>query len=311
VYTVDITNSASNVQGFLNLNKPSGMTSHDCVGRVRRLLHLKRIGHGGTLDPMATGVLPIAIGTATRLLQFLAPEKTYQATIRFGLQTTTDDVTGEAIATAPVPHLTLEIVEAALPKFQGKILQIPPQFSAIQIQGQRLYDLARRGEVIDVPARWVDVFYLKPLAWRAGDFPELDVEIACGTGTYIRAIARDLGTLLGTGGTLAALVRTANCGFHLSESLNFEALETATQADQFTPIPPSHALQHLPALELDSESARRWCCGQKLPFPISTAPTQTTETEQIFRVTDPAGQLLGVGQSLEGLLLARVVLTPN
>jgi tRNA pseudouridine55 synthase len=217
---------------------------------------------------------------------------------------------GEAIATTPAPHLTLEIVEAALPKFQGKILQIPPQFSAIQVQGQRLYDLARRGEVIDVPARWVEVFYLKPLAWRAGDFPELDVEIACGTGTYIRAIARDLGTLLGTGGTLAALVRTASCGFHLSESLNFEALEAATQADQFTPIPPSHALQHLPALELDSDSARRWCCGQKLPFPISITSTQTTEAEPIFRVTDPAGQLLGVGQSTEGLLLAKVVLTP-
>jgi tRNA pseudouridine55 synthase len=298
------------VQGFLNLNKPSGMTSHDCVGRVRRLLRLKRVGHGGTLDPMATGVLPIAIGTATRLLQFLAPEKTYQATIRFGLQTTTDDITGEAIATLPAPHLTLKIVEAALPKFQGKILQIPPQFSAIQIQGQRLYDLARRGEVIDVPARWVDVFYLKPLAWRAGDFPELDVEIACGTGTYIRAIARDLGTLLETGGTLAALVRTVSCGLALSESLSFEALEVKIQADQFTPIPPNLALQHLPVLELDSESGRRWCCGQKLPFPLSTAPTQMMTAEPIFRVTDSAGQLLGVGQSTEGLLFAKVVLTP-
>ena len=170
-------------EGFLNLNKPAGMTSHDCVGRVRRLLKLKRVGHGGTLDPAVTGVLPIALGKATRLLQFLQQGKAYRGTIRFGLITATDDLEGEILSARSVPELTLETVQAALPNFMGNISQFPPNYSAVQVGGKRLYDLARQGKTVEVAARNVEVFRLEILDWRAGDFPELDLAIACSPAT--------------------------------------------------------------------------------------------------------------------------------
>ncbi|OCR01114.1 tRNA pseudouridine(55) synthase TruB [Oscillatoriales cyanobacterium USR001] len=253
-------------EGFLNLNKPLGMTSHDCVARVRRLLKLKRVGHGGTLDPAATGVLPIALGKATRLLQFLAQGKAYRGTIRFGLVTATDDLEGEVLNASPVPNLSLEQVKTALPSFVGKIQQVPPQYSAIHVEGKRLYDLARQGETVVVPARTVEVLSLEVLDWRPGDFPELDLAIACGTGTYIRAIARDLGAMLAVGGTLAALTRTVSSGFHVSESLSFEELETQLQQGTFQAIAPSAALAHLPAIVISAQDAPRWCQGQRLPW---------------------------------------------
>lgn len=134
------------MNGFLNLNKPFGLTSHDCVARVRRLLHLKRVGHGGTLDPAAIGVLPIALGRATRLLQYLSHDKAYRATVRFGVRTATDDMAGEVLAADPCPQLTLPEVQKFLPQFLGKIQQIPPSYSAIQVGGKRLYELARAGK---------------------------------------------------------------------------------------------------------------------------------------------------------------------
>ncbi|MEQ8963487.1 MAG: tRNA pseudouridine(55) synthase TruB, partial [Coleofasciculus sp. C2-GNP5-27] len=136
------------MQGFLNLNKSAGFTSHDCVAKVRRLLRLKRVGHGGTLDPLATGVLPIALGRATRLLQYMTSDKAYRATIRLGVKTTTDDLEGDIVATASASGLTLETVVPLLQQFQGKIDQIPPMYSAVQVQGKRLYELARAGKTV-------------------------------------------------------------------------------------------------------------------------------------------------------------------
>jgi tRNA pseudouridine55 synthase len=296
--------------GFLNLNKPSGMTSHDCVAKVRRLLRLKRVGHGGTLDPAATGVLPIALDKATRLLQFLRPEKAYQATIRLGVQTTTDDLEGEIIAKQPVSGLSLETVKTALQQFQGLIQQVPPNYSAIQIQGKRLYDLARAGETIDIPARQVQVDRIEVLDWRSGEFPELDVEIACGPGTYIRAIARDLGIALNTGGVLAALTRTASCGFQLVDSLTFDELETQIQQQTFQPISPVAALAHLPSAILSAIDAKRWCQGQK----IANLPPTTSEIEfpTSIRVHQEDGSFLGIGQLISGdlgaILIPQIVL---
>src|SRR6478672_6237294 len=224
------------VQGFLNLNKPTGMTSHDCVAKVRRLLKQKRVGHGGTLDPAATGVLPLAIGRATRLLQFLRSDKAYRATVRLGVRTTTDDLEGETLSAEAAPELALESVRAALPQFVGQLQQIPPAYSAVQVEGRRLYSLARAGEAIEVQARAVEVYGIEVLDWRSGDFPELDLAIACGPGTYIRAIARDLGEVLGVGGTLAALTRSESCGLTLADSLSFADLEAQLTAGTFTPI---------------------------------------------------------------------------
>ncbi|NEP44277.1 MAG: tRNA pseudouridine(55) synthase TruB, partial [Okeania sp. SIO2H7] len=146
------------MEGFINLNKAVGMTSHDCVAKVRGLLRLKRVGHGGTLDPAATGVLPIALGKATRLLQFMAPGKAYRATVRLGLTTTTDDLEGEVIDSKPSPDLTLAEVERVLPNFVGAIEQVPPIYSAIKVKGKKLYDLARQGQNVDVPSRTVEVY---------------------------------------------------------------------------------------------------------------------------------------------------------
>jgi tRNA pseudouridine55 synthase len=145
--------------GFISIDKPPQITAHDCVSKLRKLLKQKKIGHGGTLDPMATGVLPIAAGNATRLLRFLPDGKAYEARIRFGIVTNTDDITGEVISDRPCPNLTIDEVKSLLPLFQGKITQRPPAFSAIQVNGQRLYDLARRGEIAeaDIPMRSVEI----------------------------------------------------------------------------------------------------------------------------------------------------------
>jgi tRNA pseudouridine55 synthase len=252
------------VQGFLNLNKPAGITSHDCVARVRRLLRIKRVGHGGTLDPAATGVLPIALGCATRLLQYMQQDKAYRATIRFGVTTATDDLEGEILTAAPAPHLTPDTVKAALGQFLGTIEQVPPAYSAIQVGGKRLYDLARKGIPVEVPARQVQVHNIEILDWRPADFPEIDLEIACGPGTYIRAIARDLGAALQTGGTLARLTRTFSSGFTLEDSLTFDALSEQLEEGRFEPVPPAAALAHLAAVNLPVAAARKWCQGQKI-----------------------------------------------
>lgn len=287
--------------GFLNLNKPAGMTSHDCVGRVRRLLKLKRVGHGGTLDPAVTGVLPIALGKATRLLQFLQQGKAYRGTIRFGLTTATDDLEGEIINSQPVPHLSLEKVQSALPNFIGKIEQFPPNYSAVQVGGKRLYDLARKGETVDVAARNVEVFRLEVLDWRSGDFPELDLAVSCGAGTYIRAIARDLGAMLNAGGTLAALNRTESSGFSVADSLSFEELEMQLQENKFSPILPAQVLGHLDTIVLSPEYAKRWFQGHRLPLPefLENRKLETNTSipsSSPLQVYNEDGHFLGIGQ---------------
>ncbi|MDZ8054001.1 MAG: tRNA pseudouridine(55) synthase TruB [Aulosira sp. ZfuVER01] len=288
------------MQGFLNLNKPFGWTSHDCVARVRKLLHLKRVGHAGTLDPAATGVLPIAFGKATRLLQYLPSNKAYKATIRLGVRTTTDDLQGEIITSAPCPGLSLAEVKTLLPQFEGKIEQIPPSYSAIQVDGKRLYDLARRGEKVEVPVRTVEVFQIEILDWREGEYPELDIAIACGAGTYIRAIARDLGAILETGGTLAALIRTESSGFHLADSLTLGDLEAQLQTGTFQPIALDATLQHLPSVTLPAISAQKWCQGQRIPV--------TLDISGIVRVYHEEARFLGIGEVKGEDLLASKVL---
>lgn len=293
--------------GFLNLNKPFGWTSHDCVAKVRRLLKQKRVGHGGTLDPAATGVLPIAVGKATRLLSFLPENKAYRARIRLGMQTNTDDLEGEILATKPASDLTLEQIKSFIPQFIGKIEQIPPAFSAIQKDGKRLYELARKGEAVEVPKRIVEVDRIEIVGWYGEEYPELEVDIACGGGTYIRAIARDLGEMLNVGGTLAALKRTESCGMKLSESLTLEELETQLKEGIFSLIPPAIALQHLRAIALSATDAKRWCMGQKI-----ICENYEYTSQRSVRVCDKDKQLLGMGEvennSENWVLVPKIVL---
>lgn len=299
------------MDGFLNLYKPAGFTSHDCVAKLRRSLKLKRIGHAGTLDPAATGVLPMAIGRATRLLQFLPGEKSYRAVIRLGITTTTDDLEGEMLRETPADGLTLSTVEAALSQFQGRIEQLPPRYSAVQVEGQRLYDLARTGQEISVKPRNVEVYAIQVKDWRPGEFAELEVDIRCGAGTYIRAIARDLGQLLQVGGCLASLLRTSSSGFDLAESLTLAAVETAMQQSILPLVAPEVALRHLDTMILSDAIARRWCLGQRIAW--ADLATEAAPTQAI-RIHHVSGQFLGIGQRQfrqDGFVLApEVVYAP-
>ena len=292
--------------GFVSIDKPPDITAHDCVSKLRKLLKQKKIGHGGTLDPMATGVLPIAVGNATRLLRFLPSGKAYVAKIRFGVVTNTDDITGEVLSDRPCPDLQLDAVEQILPIFQGKISQRPPAFSAIQVDGKRLYDLARRGEITgaDVPMREVEVKEIKVLGWTEGDYPELDVAIACGTGTYIRAIARDLGEKLGCGATLSGLRRTFSNGFDLAASLTFEQVAEKLRSQSLEILAPDHGLHFLPEVNLDAEQTKCWCMGQTLKLPDLQVDSQ------YVRMYDHEMNFLGVSEVNESVLQPIVVLSP-
>lgn len=292
--------------GFLNLNKPPGVTAHDCVSRTRKILHQKRIGHSGTLDPAAVGVLPIAVGNSTRLIRFLPGGKTYKATVRFGQRTTTDDLDGEIVASQTCTKLELAEIEVLIPLFLGTIQQIPPAFSAIQVQGVRLYELARAGKAVDVPIRTVEVKNIQVLDWRSGDFPELDLTISCGTGTYIRAIARDLGDRLGCGATLAYLERTYSNGFDLASSLTFDAIAAKLQQDCLVLTPPEVALSHLPEVSLEMDLAKRWGHGQAITMEMP----ELAEYANYLRVCDRDGTFLGIAE-LQDQKLAPVVVLPS
>lgn len=248
--------------GFINLNKPVDFTSHDCVAKLRKLLNTKKIGHGGTLDPAATGVLPIAVGKATRLLQFLPTPKAYRARIRLGMTTTTDDLEGDVLESMTQVKVTKEQIINGLNSFLGTIEQVPPIYSAIKKNGRKLYELARKGEAVTVAPRTVTISKIELLNISVAEFYELEVEIHCSAGTYIRAIARDLGAKLGVGGTLANLVRTASCGMILQDSLTFADLEQQVEQGSFELIKPSVVLSHLDYVTLTKEDAQRWCQGQ-------------------------------------------------
>ncbi|MEI6381060.1 MAG: tRNA pseudouridine(55) synthase TruB [Cyanobacteriota bacterium ELA615] len=286
--------------GFINLNKPKGITSHDCVYRVRKLTKTKRVGHGGTLDPAASGVLSIALGGATRLLNYLPDTKKYRALIQFGLVTSTDDLEGEIIAQRPANKLTLEMIEPYLNQFKGLIKQIPPAYSAISVDGERLYQKARRGEIFTVPERQVSIYDLKILDWQEGDYPQLSLEITCGSGTYIRSIARDLGESLNTGATLAGLVRLENGGFNLSESISLEELSRKIELGEFSLISPEIALKHLSKIELSSELAKDFCLGRKIE--LKEAPS----SQRVLVYSND--NFLGMGTVEDLQLLPKIVL---
>jgi tRNA pseudouridine55 synthase len=283
--------------GFINLNKPAGFTSHDCVARVRRLLKIKKVGHGGTLDPAATGVLPIAVGKATRLLQFLPDNKAYLARIRLGMKTTTDDLEGEIIETKSGVNLNLGQIEECLSQFVGKIEQIPPMYSAIKREGKKLYELARKGEIIDIPSRTVTIQRIEIINFFPGEFTELELAIFCGSGTYIRSIARDLGTVLGVGGTLASLIRTESCGMKLADSLTLEQLARQIERGTFQLIEPEKALQNLDTFFLNPTEANNWCQGQWIYLkPEKYLDKQLIKnTEYPIKIQQKYGDFLGIG----------------
>jgi tRNA pseudouridine55 synthase len=247
--------------GILNVDKPAGPTSHDVVVSIRRMARQRKVGHAGTLDPMATGVLLVCLGRATRVSEYLMRSaKVYRAAIRFGITTTTQDAEGEVTGVSRV-DVTRSHLDAALPQFQGRIRQVPPQYSAIKRGGKRLYELARQGVHVDVPAREVDIYRLQIVEWAP---PVLHLEVHCGPGTYVRALARDLGQAMGCGAHLSALRRLSSGSFAASDAVTLACLESAFAEGTIDRHlhPPDVAFDNLPAVHLDLDAARRLAMGQ-------------------------------------------------
>lgn len=245
------------LDGVLVVDKPVGPTSHDVVALVRRLAGTRRIGHGGTLDPFASGVLPLYLGVATRLAEFhLGARKAYRATVCFGASSTTDDLEGE-LTSAPGRPPTRGDVEAALPAFRGPVEQAPPAFSARQVGGRRAYALARRGEVPVLPARTVTIDSILLVGWDDSDpaRPLAEIDVTCSAGTYVRAIARDLGAALGSAAYLGTLRRTAAGPFTLAEARPLEALREAAAAGLLPGLllPVGAGLDDLPAVAIEPD----------------------------------------------------------
>lgn len=275
------------MEGFFNLNKPAGPTSHDVVDRVRRLLHIRRVGHGGTLDPLAEGVLPIALGRATRLLPFLQEgEKRYRATILLGVSTTTYDAEGEVTSIRPLPPLDHRKLAEALSSFQGEIEQVPPPFSAVRQGGRRLYERARAGEEVHAPPRRVRIFRLDLLSWEP---PYLTLEVACGGGTYIRSLAHDLGERLGCGAHLHRLVRLQVGPFRLEEALRPEELEAlaAQGRIQEALLPMDAPVRHWPAVGVEESLLPALLSGQPLALEVE-------EGAERARAYSPVGRFLAL-----------------
>lgn len=228
----------NSLNGFVIVDKPAGITSHDVVGKLRRTLGTKRVGHAGTLDPMATGVLVLGINTATKFLQYITEgKKSYLATIRLGQSTSTDDKEGELLSSHDISHVTDKSIQDALGNQVGTIMQVPSKVSAIKIGGKRAYDLVREGKEVEIPARQVEISKISIIEIRHNnDSIDIDIEVDCSAGTYIRSIARDLGELLGVGGHLIALRRTLVAPFDLS---------AATPLESPAVLPLSQALQGL------------------------------------------------------------------
>ena len=274
------------MEGLLNLNKPAGPTSHGLVCQVRRLLQERRIGHGGTLDPLASGVLPIGVGRATRLLSFLQEaDKVYRAEIRLGIRTTTYDAEGAVTAERPVPDLSAEGLEQVLASFRGEIEQLPPPFSAVRQDGQRLYQRARAGQEVRLPKRRVRILGLELLSWSR---PDLVLEVTCGSGTYVRSLAHDLGERLGCGAYLRGLVRLRVGPMRLEDTVTIADLAAARELGQVQSLllPADLAVQHWPAVQVDADQAQALLNGRPVALDL--------EGVGRTRAYDEAGRLIGL-----------------
>ena len=295
------------MHGVLVVAKPAGPTSHDVVALVRRLAATRKIGHGGTLDPFAAGVLPLFLGAATRLVEYhLADDKAYRATICLGSTSTTDDLDGELTpGDAPAPGQAE--FAAALATFVGEQLQRPPDYSAVQVAGRRAYAMARAGEAVELTPRSVTIHSLEVVEWDAADpaRPIAIVDVACSAGTYVRAIARDLGTRLGCGAYLGALVRSASGPFALDAAHTLDAIRAAASAGgpdgiRELLLPPDTGLDAMPAVSLTTAEIADASEGR---FVRPAAGLRNAPEGAALRLVDQAGLIVGMGRR-EGARIA-------
>lgn len=275
------------MDGILIIDKPTGITSHDVVAKVRKLLKQKRVGHAGTLDPGASGVLPVCVGQATRVAEYLSESgKAYRATIVMGVVTDTYDAEGNVLRTGSVDDLTREQITAALSEFLGDTMQVPPRYSAIKIAGQPAYKRARAGEEITLEARPVTFYALDIIDWQP---PVLILDIECSKGTYIRSLAYDLGERLGCGAHLHALVRTRSGPFTLDDCITLEELAQGARYMH----PADSALQEYPALVLSEDMAERVRHGSTFAFSL---PGEVTKNARLARVYDEERNFIAIAK---------------
>lgn len=249
--------------GFLNLNKPQGVTSRDVVNQVQRLVRPAKAGHAGTLDPLATGVLVVALGPATRLIEYVQQAgKSYRGVFLLGRSSDTEDVEGNVTELPDAPQPSRADIERVLPQFIGRIKQRPPAYSALKVRGRRAYDLARAGQSVSLPARTVEIY---ELSLREYDYPQMTLEVACGAGTYIRSLGRDIAEALGTAAVMSALVRTSSGSFRLEDACDVNTLSQDNLRERLHS--PFEAVSHLPRVTLDEDAIERLACGMSVSLP--------------------------------------------
>jgi tRNA pseudouridine55 synthase len=288
------------INGWLNIDKPQGITSNQVIGRVRRALNAQKLGHAGTLDPLATGILPIALGEATKTISFAQDrDKVYRFTITWGEARNTDDSEGVVTATSAL-RPTVAAITAVIPRFIGEIEQTPPQFSAIKVEGERAYDLARAGEEVELKSRIVSVYELRLLK-TTPDTAELELE--CGKGTYVRAIARDMGQILGCFGYVSSLRRLAVGNFSEENAIPldvFEKMVLSSDPDRYL-MPVETVLDDIPALALTDSEISRIKQGQT----IRLLSRQDIDRLDMAGIDEMTGLILAIGNNQPLALLER------
>ena len=284
--------------GFLIINKNKGCTSHDCVKQIRNLLNTKKVGHTGTLDPEVTGTLPIAIGSATRFIQYLPQGKTYIGQIKLGIRTNTDDIHGEIINQKEWPKISDEKLDQYLNKFRGIIKQIPPKVSSVHVNGERAYKKSFNNENFELAPREVKIDELVLIKWDQSN-GIIEIKIKCSAGTYIRSIARDLGKILNSEGCLLQLKRISACGFHEQNSIKISEMEKEIgkkNAGNFI-IPTISALNHISTLVIKKEEELSfWQTGRAIQIDINYfSESNTFDYKKPIKVIDKRKTLLGIG----------------
>lgn len=283
------------MDAIFNVLKPPQMTSHDVIGFLRRVLNTKKIGHGGTLDPDAAGVLPVFAGSATRLLEFAVEgRKEYIAEFTLGAQTVTGDDSGEVVKTMPVPAFDKQELEAVLAQFTGKQMQLPPMYSAIKINGKKLYQLARQGVEVERTARPIEVYKLELLHYTATSFT---VRVACSKGTYIRVLGEDLATALGTCGTMSFLLRTKVGAYTIDKACTLQEIAENPEACAAEPLT---AVAELPKLKVNARQAARITNG------VRTTVAQTADGRYVL--LGPGDEFLGIVRCEQERLQAEKIL---
>lgn len=284
----------SGLDGILLIDKPAGWTSHDVVARVRSLTRQRRIGHTGTLDPMATGLLVLCLGRATRLVEYLGGhDKRYSGTVELGFTTTTDDAEGEPVEQRPVPGLSSTVVESALAGFRGPILQRPPAYSALKVAGRRAYQLARSGEEVALAPRKVTVH---ALMGRVASPTQVAIDVVCSAGTYVRSLARDLGEALGCGGHLVALRRHSAGPFDIADAVTLEELAESAERQQVDALvrPMDEGLASLPAAILGEAGVLALVQGR-----VWQTTDDSHGAAEVARVYASSGAFVGMGSVSE------------